>query len=353
MSSAAADALPRVAILDDYAHVALEVADWSVLRGRCRIDVIDRKLRVPDEAAEVLAPYHVLCHLRERTPMPASLIERLPNLRFMTITGKAHRTLDLASATARGVAVSHVSAGDPPSHGAPELAWGLVLAVARCIALEDRRMRAGRWQGTLGMELFGKTLGLLGLGALGQRVAAYGRAFGMNVIAWSPNLSADAATAHSVTRVEKDELFRESDVLSIHLVLGERSRGLVGLRELGLMKPTSVLVNTARGPIVDEEALIDALESGWIAGAGLDVFDEEPLSPQHPFRSMENVVLTPHIGYATRDTFRRFYAATVQGLVAYFDGCPHQLLNPEAWPMRPSSASPARSELSALARVNP
>jgi phosphoglycerate dehydrogenase-like enzyme len=323
--------LPRVAILDDYLQVALQSADWSVLEGLCRIDVMDRKLGVPEEAAQVLAPYDVLCHLRERTAMPAALLERLPHLKFMTVTGKAHRTLDLAAATARGIAVSHVSAGDPPSHGAPELAWGLVLAAARHITFEDRQLRAGRWQNTLGMELYGKTLGLLGLGALGQRMAGYGQAFGMKVIAWSPNLTGEAAAAHGVTRVDREALFSQSDVLSIHMVLSERSRHLVGRRELELMKRSAVLVNTARGPIVDEAALVDALAAGRLAAAGLDVFEEEPLAPDHPLCSMDNVVLTPHMGYATRDTFERFYRATVEGVLAYVQGRPHNLLNPQVW----------------------
>jgi phosphoglycerate dehydrogenase-like enzyme len=318
--------LPRLAILDDYQHVALRCADWSAVAARCRIDVIDRPLAVPDEAAEVLAPYEVLCHLRERTSMPASLIERLPTLRFMTVTGKSHRTLDLAAARARGISVSHASAGDPPSHGAPELAWGLILAVARRIAFEDRQIRTGAWQCTMGMELHGKTLGLLGLGALGQRVADYGKAFGMNVMAWSPNLTAEAAAACGALRVERDELFRQADVLSIHLVLGPRSRHLVGRHELSLMKATSVLVNTARGPIVDEAALVDALAARRIAGAGLDVFDTEPLPVSHPLCSLDNVVLTPHMGYVTRDTFQRFYEGTVRSVLAWLEGRPENLL---------------------------
>jgi phosphoglycerate dehydrogenase-like enzyme len=317
---------PRIAILDDYQHVALQSADWSAVARQCRIDVLDRQLAVPDEAAEVLAPYDVLCHLRERMPMPASLIGKLPHLRFMTVTGKAHRTLDLAAAKAHGIAVSHASAGEVPSHAAPELTWGLVLAVARHITVEDRQIRSGVWQTTIGMELHGKTLGLLGLGALGQRVAGYGKAFGMDVVAWSPNLTAEAAAAVGVRRVEKDELFRQADVLSIHLVLGPRSRNLVGAGELALMKPTAVLINTARGPIVDEAALIEALGTGRIAGAGLDVFDSEPLDPSHPLCALPNVVLTPHIGYVTRDTFRRFYEGTVRSVQAWLAGRPENLL---------------------------
>lgn len=324
--------LPRIAVLDDYLKVALTLADWSAVSGRCQIDVIDQPLLGDEEqVADALAPYEVLCHLRERTPMSASLVARLPNLRFMTVTGKAHRTLDLAAATARGVAVSHVSAGDPPSHGAPELTWGLVLSAARRIAREDRQIRAGKWQTGLGMELHGKTLGLLGLGALGQQVARYGQAFGMKVIAWSPNLTTDAARVHGVQRVDKATLFAQSDVLSVHLVLGDRTRHLVGTQELSAMKREAVLVNTSRGPIIDETALVLALTDGWIAAAGLDVFDCEPLPVNHPLRAMDNVVLTPHIGYSTRDTFRRFYEATVAGVAAYLDGNPTNLLNPEAW----------------------
>jgi phosphoglycerate dehydrogenase-like enzyme len=321
--------MKKIAILDDYLHLARESADWSVLDGRCEIDVIDRKLAVPDEAAEVLAPYDVLCHLRERTPMPRALIERLPKLAFMTVTGKAHRTLDMAAATDHGVIVSHVSAGQTGSNATPELAWGLILACVRHIAFEDRQMRQGGWQNTVGTLLDGKTLGLLGLGRIGQRMALIGRAFGMKVIAWSPNLSAEAAAVHGVTRVEKEDLFRLSDVLSIHVVLSERSRHLVGRGEIALMKRSAVLVNTARGPIVDEAALVEALAEKRIAGAGLDVFEQEPLPDGHRLRTLDNVVLTPHLGYATRDTFEGFYQATVAGVLAYLDGKPTGVVNPE------------------------
>ncbi len=279
---------------------------------------------------ETLAPYDVLCHLRERTAMPATVIHGLPNLKFMTVTGKAHRTLDLAAATSQGVLVSHVSSGDPPSFGAPELAWGLVLAVTKRLVEHHDAVRGGGWQTGLGMELHGKTLGLLGLGALGQQMSRYAHAFGMKVIAWSPNLSNELAEEHSVQRVDKSSFFQRSDVISIHVVLSDRSRSLVGFEEFGQMKHSAVIVNTSRGPIVQESALLHALAAGQIAGAGLDVFDIEPLPVDHPLRQMPNVVLSPHVGYATQDTFRRFYEATVRGLCAYLDGAPIHLLNPDA-----------------------
>ncbi len=322
--------MKKVALLDDYLRLALESADWSVLHGRCEIDVIDRPLLVPDEAAQVLAPYHALCHLRERTAMPRSLIERLPRLEFMTVTGQQHRTLDLQAAAEHSVLVSHVTPGQATSHATPELAWGLILACARHIPLEDRRVRAGLWQGTAGMLLHGKTLGLVGLGRVGRVMAGIGRAFGMQVLAWSPRLTAEAAALHGATQVDKRTLFERSDVVSLHVVLGERSRHLVDAQALAWMKPEAILVNTARGPIVDETALVDALRGRRIAAAGLDVFDVEPLPPGHPLLALDNVVLTPHLGYVTKDNFRLFYTATVEGLRAWLDGAPGNLLTPTA-----------------------
>ncbi|CAN5481633.1 D-2-hydroxyacid dehydrogenase family protein [soil metagenome] len=328
--------MKRVAVLDDYLHIAKASADWSVLEGRCQVDFLDRPLQVPHEAAEVLAPYHALCHLRERMAMPRSLIERLPTLEFMTVTGKAHRTLDVQAARDHGVLVSHVSSGVTGSSATPEMAWGLILATARHIALEDRLMRSGaageasHWQHTTGTLLDGKTLGLLGLGRVGQHMARIGIAFGMNVIAWSPNLTEDAAAVHGVRRVDREVLFGSSDVLSVHVVLSERSRHLVGVAELALMKRDAIFVNTARGGIVDEAALVEALGNGNIAGAGLDVFEQEPLPAGHVLRSMDNVVLTPHLGYAARDTFEGFYRSTVAGLAAWLDGNPMHLLDPSA-----------------------
>jgi phosphoglycerate dehydrogenase-like enzyme len=277
---------PRLAILDDYQRVALKMADWSAIAQRCDIDVIDRPLAVPDEAAQVLAPYNILCMLRERTAMPRALIERLPNLKLLAITGAAHRTLDLAAATERGVLVCHTSAHPGAHQGTPELAIGLMLAVVRQIPREDRLIRDGRWQTSLGIQLSRRTLGIVGLGNIGRKVARVAQALDMKVIAWSQNLTAEAAAAAGVTRVEKDELFRASDIVSLHLVLSERTRGIVGAQELSLMKPTACIVNTARGPLIDEAALIDVLRNRRIAGAGLDVYWQEPIPPNHPLLAL-------------------------------------------------------------------
>jgi phosphoglycerate dehydrogenase-like enzyme len=322
----------KLAILDDYQHAALKVADWSGIAQRCAIDVIDTPLRVPDEAAERLAPYDILCMLRERTAAPRALIERLPNLKLITITGLEHRTLDLAAASERGILVCHSTAHPGAHQGTPELTFGLMLALARKIPLEDRRIRDGHWQSSLGIQLFRRTLGIVGLGRIGRRVAAIANAFGMNVIAWSPNLTADAATKAGAKRVEKDELFRSADIVSLHLVLSERSRGIVGACELGLMKPSAYLINTARGPLIDEAALLETLQRRRIAGAGLDVFAQEPLPKSHPLLALDNVVLTPHLGYVVEESYRAFYGDTVEAVTAWLDGKPFRVLNPDATP---------------------
>ncbi|HEY1751152.1 MAG TPA: D-2-hydroxyacid dehydrogenase family protein [Caulobacteraceae bacterium] len=325
----------KVAVLDDYAHAARQSADWSRLDGKAEVTVFDRHLS-EDEAARELAPFEVLCTVRERMALPRTLIERLPNLKLVTIVGMRLTNLDLDAATEHGVIVAHSGGGmrapEFANVGAatPELAWGLVIATVRDLARQDRRMREGLWQDRLGVVLAGRTLGLLGLGRIGKRMAHYGKAFGMQVIAWSQNLTAEAAAAEGVRRVEKDALFAEADVLSIHLVLSERSRDLVTARELGLMKPTAHLVNTSRGPIVVEADLIAVLRSGTIAGAGLDVFDIEPLPAGHPFRSLDNVTLSPHLGYSTRDTLKAFYTDSLDAIVAFADGAPVRVSNPEA-----------------------
>lgn len=318
----------RLAILDDYAHLALRLADWSRVRSRCDIAVFDKPIP-PEDRARVLAPFEIICHMRERMAMPGDLIEALPNLKFISVTGREHRTLDLGAAMRRGVVVSVSPSRGSGRHSTPELAWGLLLCAARYIAREDGLMRRGGWQNTAGMTLCDKTLGVLGLGLTGKRVAEYGRAFGMEVIAWSQNLTAGAAAAVGVTRVDKNELFERSDALSIHVVLSERTRGLVGAAELALMKPTAVLVNTSRGPIVDEAALIDAIKRGRLRSAGLDVFDREPLPDDSPLRKLENVVLTPHLGYASEDAMRSFYEDTVDVVAAYLDGKPIRLATPK------------------------
>ncbi|OBG56898.1 hydroxyacid dehydrogenase [Mycobacterium sp. E3298] len=325
------DPTPQVAILDDYAGAALRLADWSPVQTRSRITVFDRHLG-EEEAADALRPFDVICTLRERMALPRTLLERLPNLKLITIVGRSLPNLDLAAATERGILVAHTDFAHPrfrSVHDAtPEFAWGLLIATVRNLAEEHRRMRDGAWQTTTGLTLSGKTLGLLGLGRVGKRMAEYGRVFGMEVIAWSQNLTADAAAAAGARRVEKAALFEESDVVSIHVVLSERTRGLVGQPEFALMKPHAYLINTSRGPIVDEAALMTALDTGRIAGAGLDVYDVEPLPPEHPLRQLPNVTLSPHLGYVTREMLGAFYADTVEAVVAWLDGAPVRIANP-------------------------
>ena len=326
--------MPKVAVLDDYAGVALDLADWSPVLSRSEVTVFDRHLSEV-EAAEALRPFDVICTMRERMAFPRTLIERLPNLKLITIVGRSLPNLDMAAAGECGILVAHSNFADPRFRSAgslqdatPELAWGLMIATVRNLAEEHRRMREGAWQATTGMTLSDKTLGLLGLGRIGKRMAEYAKVFGMEVIAWSQNLTEEAAAAVGARRVEKATVFEESDVVSVHLVLSERTRGLVGQPELALMKPHAYLINTSRGPIVDEAALIDVLRTGRIAGAGLDVFDIEPPPPDHPLRLLPNVTLSPHLGYVTRETLGAFYADTIEAVVAWLDGTPIRVANP-------------------------
>jgi phosphoglycerate dehydrogenase-like enzyme len=325
--------MPRVAILDDYAGMALELADWSPVQSRSEISVFDRHLS-ETEAAEILRPFDVLCTVRERMALPRTLIERLPNLKLITIVGRSLPNLDMAAASESGVLVAHSDFANPRfaavRDATPELAWGLMIATVRNLADEHRRMRDGGWQTSAGVTLSGKTLGLLGLGRTGKRMAEYGGVFGMEVIAWSQNLTEETAAASGARRVEKAALFESSDVVSIHLVLSERTRGLVGEPELALMRPHAYLINTSRGPIVDEAALIAALQTGRIAGAGLDVFDVEPPAPDHPLRRLPNVTLSPHLGYVTREMLAAFYSDSIEAVVAWLDGTPIRIANPEA-----------------------
>ena len=312
----------KIAILDDYAKVALQSADWSVLQGKAEITVFDQHLS-EDEAVSLLQPFDVLCTVRERMSLPRSLFQRLPNLKLVTIIGMSLPNLDMAAATEHGVIVAHSNFANPIYAGVfnatPELTWGLMIAVARHFDLASRRMRAGGWQHTMGTILAGRTLGLLGLGRIGKRMAAYGRAFDMPVIAWSQNLTDETAGAVGARRVEKDDLFRLADILSIHVQLSDRTRGLVTARELALMKAEAYLINTSRGPIVVEADLLAALRNGKIAGAGIDVFDQEPLPPDHPFRSQANLLATPHIGYVSRGLYARFYQDTVDNIRQWLD----------------------------------
>jgi phosphoglycerate dehydrogenase-like enzyme len=325
--------MPRVAILDDYAGRALDLADWTPVQNRSELTVFDRHLSEA-EAVDALRPFDVVCTVRERMAFPRTLIERLPNLKMITIIGKSVPNLDMAAASEHGVLVAQSNFASPlysaVRDATPEFAWGLLIATVRNLAEEHRRMREGAWQTTTGMTLSGKTLGLLGLGRVGRRMAEYAKVFGMQVIAWSQNLTDEAAAAVGARRVDKATLFGESDVVSIHLILSERTRGLVGGPELAQMKPHAYLINTSRGPIVDEAALISALKNGRIAGAGLDVFDIEPPAPDHPLRLLPNVTLSPHLGYVTREMLAAFYSDSAEAVAAWLDGTPIRVANPEA-----------------------
>ena len=319
----------KIAVLDDYLRLARVSADWSALASRCEITVFDRPLAHAADAAEALAPFDIICLLRERMPITDALLARLPNLKMIAVTGLYCRVLDAAAAARRGIVISHTEMLGNYRKATCELTWGLILAVARNIPGEFDSMRRGGWQTSAGFTLAGRTLGLLGLGRQGRNMVPVAKAFEMDVIAWSQNLTADAAAAAGARHVTKDELFSTSDVLSVHLVLGERSRGLVGARELAAMKPSAILVNTARGPIVDEAALIEALAAGRIAGAGLDVYAHEPLPEQSPLRSAPNVVLTPHQGHNVREFYSEAYGDVVENIAAFLAGRPIRVLTPE------------------------
>jgi len=306
----------RIAVLDDYQNAALKMADWSPLAGRAMITVFNDHLSHVEDVVERLLPFDVVCVMRERTPLPRNVIERLPNLKLIASTGPVNASIDLAAASDQGIAVVHTGYRSDP---AIELTWALILASARHIVTENNSVRAGGWQHTVGTDLRGKTLGILGLGRIGSQVARVGSAFGMNLIAWSQNMTSEAAKAAGAILVSKDQLFEQADILTIHLVLSSRTRGLVGPAELGRMKPTARLINTSRGPIVDEQALISVLKSKQIAGAAIDVFDIEPLPPSHPFRTLDNVLATPHIGYVSQGLYKTFYEDTVANIRKWLD----------------------------------
>jgi len=306
--------MARVALLDDYQGVALRMADWKSLPAGTDVVAFSDHLADEGALATRLADFDIVMAMRERTAFTRSLLERLPMLRLLITAGMRNASIDMCG-----------TAGLP--YPTAELAWGLILGLMRRIPAEDRATREGRWQVSLGLGLNGKTLGVLGLGTLGSRVAKVGRAFEMEVLAWSQNLTRARAEEVGATLVAKDELLARSDIVSIHLVLSERTRGLLGARELGLMKRSAYLVNTSRGPIVDEAALIDALRNGIIAGAGLDVFDPEPLPADHPFRSLPNIVVTPHLGYVTEETYRVFYGHALEDVQAFLRGAPVRVLS--------------------------
>ena len=305
----------RIAILDDYQNVSLEMADWSPLAGHAVITVFNDHLSNLDDIVARLLPFDVVCVMRDATAqLTRAVIERVPRLKLIASTGPRNAAIDVEAAADRGIVVAHTGYNARPTI---EMTWALILASARQVALENVHLRAGGWQFTLGDSLHGKTLGVLGLGNIGSEVARIGVAFGMEVIAWSQNLTAEKAQACGARLVSKEELFRTADILTIHLVLSPRTKGLVGTAELQAMKPSARLINTSRGPIVDEPALIEVLRERRIAGAALDVFDVEPLPTDHPFRFLDNVLATPHIGYVERDLYRTFYGDTVRNITQW------------------------------------
>lgn len=312
----------NVAILDDYQSVALTCADWEGLPDT-RVQAFADHLADEDALAQRLTPFEVIVAMRERTPFPRGLLARLPNLKLLVTTGARNASIDVAAAKELGITVAGTRGLGTPT---AELTWGLIIGLVRHIAEEDRNIRAGGWQSTIGPVLHGATLGCLGLGNLGKQVAVVAKAFGMEVIAWSQNLTQARCDEVGARLVTKEELFAQSDIVSVHLVLGDRTRGLVGAAELARMKPTAYLVNTSRGPIVDEAALIEAVRERRIAGAAVDVYETEPLPADHPYRTLENTLLTPHIGYVTRQGYEVFYQDAVEDIHAFLQGAPVRVL---------------------------
>ena len=314
----------RCAILDDYQNVALKSADWSKVKGDLDIKVFHEHLGGPANVIAALKDFEIVVAMRERTGFPRAVIEALPSLKLLITTGMRNASIDTEAAKARGVAVCGTGSFGRPTSG---IAIGLMLELTRHIGCENARLHGGAtWQSTIGADLEGMTLGILGLGKLGARTAAIAKAFGMKVIAWSQNLTPEKCGAAGVDYVSKDDLFRQSDFITIHIVLSGRSRGLVGARELGLMKSTAYLINTSRGPIVEEAALLAALREKKIAGAGLDVFDLEPLPLDHPLRKMDNVVLTPHLGYVSEQNYKHYFAGVVEDIRGFLDGKPVRVM---------------------------
>ncbi len=314
----------RVAILDDYTAAAKEAAKWSKL-NTAEVDTVNTSLMLTDEdRIFALRPYDVIVAMRERTAFPASTLAKLDQLKLLVTTGMRNSSIDMAAARAAGI---DVCGTQMPPYAAFEHSWALIMCLAKQVPAEHTSMRNGGWQNFSGVGLSGKTLGVLGLGKLGSMSARVAKAFGMNVIAWSPNLTAERAAEHGAQCVNRDELFRQADFLTIHMVLSETTRDLVGASELGLMKPSAYLVNTSRGPLVNEKALIAALTSGSIAGAGLDVFDVEPLPTDHPFRRLDNVILTGHTGYVIKEMFELAYGQALENILSWQEGDPIRLLN--------------------------
>ncbi|MGY2744975.1 D-2-hydroxyacid dehydrogenase family protein [Arthrobacter sp. UYCu723] len=310
----------RLAILDDYQQVSCDYADWDSLGADgVSVTVFSTPFASEADAVHALLGFDIVVAMRERTPFPRAVLAELPRLKLLVTTGAANAVIDLAAAEEHGVTVC--GTGGSPS-AAPELTWALLMALARNLTAEENALRAGRWQNTVGSELAGKTLGIVGLGKIGHKVAAYAHAFGMNVLAWSQNLEEETTKAEGVRKVSKDELFRESDIVTLHLRLSQRSEGTVGEAELRLLGPSGMLVNTARGPLVNQSALIRALEEGWIRGAAVDVYDQEPLPVDHPLLATPNTLLTPHLGYVTHESYAQFYGGALEDVKSWLAGAP-------------------------------
>ena len=315
----------RCAILDDYQNVVLKITDWSKVSGDLDIKVFNQHLGSPENVIKALQGFEIVCAMRERTAFPRAVIEKLPDLKLLITTGLRNASIDVAAAKERGVVVCGTPSTGNPTSG---IAIGLMLELTRRIGYENARMKAGvPWQTTIGMDLDGMTLGVLGLGKLGTRTAKIAQAFGMKVIAWSQNLTPEKCKEVGVDYVSKEDLFRHADFITIHVILSQRTRGLVGAKEIALMKPSAYLINTSRGPIIDEAAMLTALRENKIAGAGLDVFDVEPLPVDHPLRKMDNVVLTPHLGYVATQNYRAYFGGVVDDIRAFLDGKPVRVLD--------------------------
>ncbi|MBE0532504.1 MAG: D-2-hydroxyacid dehydrogenase family protein [Rhodospirillales bacterium] len=313
----------KIAVLDDYQDVAFSMADWSAVERDAEVTVFDRHLGPIDQVIEAIADFEVVSLMRERTPFPREMFERLPKLKLLLTSGHFNSAIDLEAARDHGVTVCGT---DTIGRTTVEQTWALLMAAARNVALEDRAMREGRWQVSLGHTLEGKTLGLVGLGRLGQQVAEIARVFRMNLVAWSANLTAELAAEHGARLVSKEELFTVSDFVGIHLRLSERTRGLIARQDLARMKPSAWIINTARGEIIDQADLIDALERRRIGGAAMDVYEVEPLPVDHPFRKLPNTVLSPHKGFVTEESYRIFYGETVENIRAWMDGKPIRII---------------------------
>lgn len=316
----------KIALLDDYQRVAKTSADWSKLPPGHALEVFHEHLGDADAVVRKLADFDIVMAMRERTAFPAAVLERLPKLKLLASTGPRNAAIDMDAATRLGIVVCHTK-GAP--YSTMELTWGLILGLARHIPSEHAALRAGTWQTTVGLEMNGRTLGTIGLGHIGSQVARIALAFRMRVLAWSQNLTTEKAKEAGVELATKERLLRESDIVTIHTRLSERTRGLLGAKDLALMKPTALLINTSRGPIVDEGALIDALRNRRIAGAGLDTYDREPVPAGHPLLKLDNMVVTPHLGYVTEEVYRIFYGETCENIAAFLGGKPARVLNPE------------------------